>query len=69
MSLLEVLFIGSESGAQLGLQLLLPPSDLFSSHSAAMEDWLPGAPFICTEMTKGHEAKLSGSTGPPKEDM
>lgn len=46
MSLLEVLFMGSESGAQLGLQLLLPPSGLFSSHSATMEDWLPGAPLL-----------------------
>lgn len=69
MSLLEVLFMGSESGAQLGLQLLLPPSGLFSSHSATMEDWLPGAPFICIEMTKGHESKLSGGAGAPKEDM
>lgn len=59
------LFMGSESGAQLGLQFLPPPLGCFSSYSATVwrEEWRPGTPFMCTDMTKGHKSKLSSSAG------
>lgn len=64
MSLLEALCLGGESGTS---RLSTPASSLrfvFQPLSNSMEEWwLPGTPFICTEITKGHESKLSGSAG------
>lgn len=53
-SLLEALFVSSESGAQLGIQFLSLPLGCFASYSATawMEEWLPSTQFMCTEMTK-----------------
>lgn len=61
MFLLQVLFMGSESGTT------RPPSPapslrlVFQPPSNYMEEWVLGAPFICTGMTKRHESNLSGS--------
>lgn len=69
-SLLEALFVGSESAAQLGLQFLLPSLGFFSSYSATAwrEEWLPGTPFICIEMTKGHKIPAEHCVGAFRED-
>lgn len=61
------MFMGSESGAQLGLQLLLPSSDLFSSHSAAMEDWAARCTFYLYRNDQGSriqaERRYGGTQG------